>query len=95
MSNQIPQKQISFNTTLNARDALDDLLLQITKKYDLANNSSLNSKQIVPRRKPLLLLHRFLSFNISVHHQYISHQIMLGIHHYRHRLLKLKKNSKL
>ena len=46
-----PKKQLSFNTTLNTRDALDDLLLQITKKYDLANNSSLNSKQIVPRRK--------------------------------------------
>ena len=28
-----PKKQISFNATLNARDALDDLLLQITKKY--------------------------------------------------------------
>ena len=46
-----PKKQISFNATLNARDALDDLLLQITKKYDLANNSSLNSKQIVSRKK--------------------------------------------
>ena len=46
-----PKKQISFNATLNARDALYDLLLQITKKYDLANNSSLNSKQIVSRKK--------------------------------------------
>jgi len=46
-----PKKQISYNTTLNARDALDDLILQITKKYDLANKSSLNSKQIVSRKK--------------------------------------------
>jgi len=45
-------KQVSFNSTLNARDALDDLLLQITEKYNLANDSSLNSKQIVPRKKP-------------------------------------------
>ena len=47
-----PKKQISFSTSLSARDALDDLLLQITKKYDLVNTSSSNSKQIVPRKKP-------------------------------------------
>jgi len=47
-----PKKQITFNTTLNTRDALDILLSQISKKYDLANGSSLNSKQIVSRKKP-------------------------------------------
>jgi hypothetical protein len=45
-----PKKQISFNDNLNARDALDDLLLQITNKYDLSNKSSHNSKAIISRK---------------------------------------------
>ena len=34
------------------KDAIDDLLLQITKKYDLASTNVLNNKTLVPRIKP-------------------------------------------
>ena len=44
-------KKVSFNSKLPPKDAIDDLLLQITKKYDLANNTG-ESKSLVPRRKP-------------------------------------------
>ena len=44
-------KKVSLNSKLSPKDAIDDLLLQITKKYDLANNTG-ESKSLVPRRKP-------------------------------------------
>ena len=48
--NSKQNKNIVFNAKLNSKDALDDLLLQITKKYDLANKS--NEQIIGPHKKP-------------------------------------------
>ncbi len=51
--NEKPNKKINFNDTLNTKDALDDLLLQITKKYDLVNYSpSDTTKKNPPHIKP-------------------------------------------
>jgi len=50
LNNTQRPKQLRFNTSLNSRDALDDLLLQITKKYDL-DNKSYNSR-IMPFKPP-------------------------------------------
>ena len=46
------RKKVIFNPTLSPKDAIDDLLLQITKKYDLASGTTTKSKTLVPRRKP-------------------------------------------
>lgn len=46
------EKKVSFNSKLSPKDAIDDLLLQITKKYDLASGENTKNKAIVPRRKP-------------------------------------------
>jgi len=44
-------KKVSFNSKLPPKDAIDDLLLQITKKYDLASNDNSKNNAIVPHRK--------------------------------------------
>ena len=45
-------KKVSFNPTLSPKDAIDDLLLQITKKYDLASTDVPKNKTLVHRIKP-------------------------------------------
>jgi len=56
-------KQVIFNSTLNTKDALDDLLLQITKKYDLANNKQIVSRKKTPPPLPPLPSSAFPPFN--------------------------------
>ena len=46
------QKKIRFNTILNSRDAIDDLLSQISKKYNLMD-TPFNSRPIIPRPLPM------------------------------------------
>jgi SpoVK/Ycf46/Vps4 family AAA+-type ATPase len=48
------RKKVIFNPQLPPKDAIDDLLLQITKKYDLASGNNIKNKAIVPRLKPPL-----------------------------------------
>ena len=44
-------KKVSFNPKLSPKDAIDDLLLQITKKYDLASTNVPHNKTLVPKIK--------------------------------------------
>ena len=53
LNNTKSQKQLRFNTTLDARSALDDLLLQITKKYDMDKSS-----RVVPFKPTLPLFNK-------------------------------------
>ena len=44
-------KKVLFNPKLSPKDAIDDLLLQITKKYDLASTNVPKNKTLVPKIK--------------------------------------------